>query len=173
MLRAEKIIWAKQPRRGLPGIFFFTSENVAESSSYFCILQRGWFSSANTEKHSFLCRPWWEKQRSSCAFSCSCLWACQEAVLASKRICQCSVIAFFPLPYLWGISIPHTHTHCPVFSFLPSFASFYLLFFLLLWSFTAPFLPLASLKSPLGPGAQATKMGLPVPLHHHTELGDP
>lgn len=22
MLRAEKIIWAKQPRRGLPGIFF-------------------------------------------------------------------------------------------------------------------------------------------------------
>lgn len=145
VLRAEEIIWAKQPKRGLPGIFFFTSEKVADYSSHSCILQRGWLNSAKTEKYSLLCLSWWEKQTGSCAFAWSRLWACQEAMLASIRICQHSVIAFFPLPYLWGISF----LPLPASVFFPSFTSLYLLFFLLLHGFTAPFLPLASGKFPL------------------------
>lgn len=70
-------------------------------------------------------------------------------MLATITICQHSVTAFFPLPYLWGISF----FPLPASVFFPSFTSLYLLFFLLLHSFTAPFLPLASRKFPLKPRA--------------------
>lgn len=62
MLRAEKIIWAKEPRRGPPRDLLLTSEKVSNSSSRFCILQRGWLNSAKTEKHSLLRLPRCEKQ---------------------------------------------------------------------------------------------------------------
>lgn len=61
----------KAAQERTPRDLFFTSEEVADSSSHFCILQRGWLNSAKTEKYSLLCRPWWEKQMRSCAFAWS------------------------------------------------------------------------------------------------------
>lgn len=144
MLRVEEIVWQSSPGEDSQGSsFIFTSEKVAYSSSCFCILQRRWLNSAKTEEYSLLCWPCWEKQTNSCAFAWSRSWACQEAVLASKRVCQCSVLAFSSLTYLWGIS-PPPQSQC-------FFPSFYLLFFLLPHCFTTPFLPHASINSPLMP----------------------
>lgn len=107
MLRVEEIVWQSSPGEDSQGSsFIFTSEEVAYSSSCFCILQRGWLNSAKTEEYSLLCWLCWEKQTNSCAFAWSRSSACQEAVLASKRVCRCSVLAFSPLTYLWGISFP-------------------------------------------------------------------
>lgn len=74
--------------------------------------------------------------------------ASQERTLSV--LCYC----IFSPALSMGNLLPHPH--CPVFSFLLSFLpllpSIYLLFFLLR-SFTVPFLPLASMKFPLRPGA--------------------
>lgn len=132
MLRVEEIVWQSSPGEDSQGSsFIFTSEKVAYSSSCFCILQRGWLNSAKTEEYSLLCWPCWEKQTNSCAFAWSRSWACQEAVLASKRVCQCSVLAFSSLTYLWGIS-PPPQSQCflsfLLFIVLPSSALLYYAF---------------------------------------------
>lgn len=157
MLRVEEIVWQSSPGEDSQGSsFIFTSEKVAYSSSCFCILQRGWLNSAKTEEYSLLCWLCWEKQTNSCAFAWSRSSACQEAVLASKRVCRCSVLAFSPLTYLWGISFP-AHPPIPASVF---FASFYLLFFLLPHCLTTPFLPRASINSLSCPGSLPVYSGM-------------